>query len=86
MSHRIYFEIDNPDVLLDWLRSRPSGAWHILIGSDGDADVTERLLALVAGEGRDLAAWLVGRLGSGAFQVRTSARIAGMPQGVALKT
>ena len=44
---RIYFDIDRPGLLLVWLEQRPTECCQILIGSDGDTDVTRRVMALV---------------------------------------
>lgn len=81
---RIYFDIDNLAPLGAWLKQRPAGRCQMLIGSDRSE--TEAIQAVMAsvGEDRNLGAWLRRKIQAGELQVKVSAKIAGMPQGVEL--
>ncbi len=78
---RIYFDIDRLGLLLAWLEQRPTDCCQILIGSDGDTDVTRRVMALVTRDA-ELARWLLLQLKMERLTLRVSPRIEGVPEGM----
>jgi hypothetical protein len=58
---RIYFELDNP-AFLSWLKTRPTGSYKVLIGTDTPDKAVETVFAKVTTEGAELATWLVEKL------------------------
>ncbi len=79
----IYFELDNP-AFVAWLKTRPSGSYKVLLGSDTPDNAVEAVFAEVAGEGADLATWLVEKLQRGEMEIKVHTK-AKLPQGVVLE-
>lgn len=83
---KIYFNYDDKDSIADWLKTKPDGAWQVLIGTDDDqADVPQRIVSLaVACGGNDLVAWLVAKLKAGEMIIKECVSTPDLPAGVAL--
>jgi hypothetical protein len=80
---RIYFELDNP-AFLAWLKTRPTGSYNVLLGSDRPEKGLAAVFAKVTTEGADLATWLTEKLQHGEMQVHVNTKIE-LPQGVVLE-
>jgi hypothetical protein len=80
----IYFDIDNPE-LIDWLKTRPTDSYKVLLGSDRPEDSVDVVFAKVTKEGVPLVQWLIKKLQSGEMQLRVNTKI-GLPQGVEVES
>jgi hypothetical protein len=81
---RIYFDLDNP-AFIAWLKTRPTDAYDVLLGSDTSDESVDVVFSKVAKEGVGLAQWLVEKLKAGKMQVKVSAK-ADLPQGIVLES
>lgn len=81
---RIYFNLDDPAALQQWLAARPDGTWQVLLGTDDpQADGTRAFVGVAVAEGQGLVRWLVAKLQRGELVVRAS-RTLDLPVGVPL--
>jgi hypothetical protein len=80
---RIYFDLDNP-ALLAWLKTRPTGSYIVLLGTNTPESAVNVLFAKVTKEGVSLVQWLAEKLQRGEMQINANTKIE-LPQGVALE-
>jgi hypothetical protein len=80
---RIYFELDNP-ALLAWLKTRPTGTYSVLLGSDTPDNAVAAVFAKVTTAGADLATWLAAKLQRGEIQLKVHPKVK-LPQGIVLE-
>jgi hypothetical protein len=80
---RIYFDLDNP-AFLAWLKTRPTGSYNVLLGSDTPDKALDAVFAKVTTEGADLATWLAEKLQRGEMQLKVHTK-AKLPEGIVLE-
>jgi hypothetical protein len=80
---RIYFDLDNT-AFIAWLKTHPTGAYKVLLGSDTPDDSLDALFAKVTTEGVDLAKWLTEKLQRGEMVIHVNTKIE-LPQGIVLE-
>lgn len=60
MIKRIYVEADNLKPLTEWLKTKPTGQLHVLVG--GSDDPVPALMNAITKEGRSFGQWVAARM------------------------
>jgi hypothetical protein len=80
---RVYFDLDN-SAFIAWLKTRPTGTYDVLLGSDTPDEAEDIVFSIVAKAGVDLVHWLVEKIKAGEMQVKIAAKT-DIPQGIVLE-